>query len=98
MSMQFKAETNPKHEKEVSLHRNTSIMVYSVPMIKHNHDVGTISFLCSILISIFLVINNIWFALKILNLYLVENGINILKNVSAVLIVIMMSQIFMFQE
>ena len=46
MSMQFKEENNHKHEKEVSLHHNTCIMVDSVPMIKHKHDMGTISFIC----------------------------------------------------
>ena len=94
MPMQFKEENNPKHEKEVSLHHNTSIMVDSVPMIKHKHDMGTISFICSILILRFLLINSIWLVPTILNVYLVEKGINVLNNVSAVLIVVMLSQMY----
>ena len=80
------------------MHHNTSIMVDSVPLIKHKHDVGTISFLCSILIFSFLLINHIWLVLTILNVDLVENGSNVLKNVSVVLIIVMMSQMYMFQE
>ena len=45
MSIQFKEEKNPKHE-EVSLHHNAPIMVDRTYMIKHNHDMGTISFIC----------------------------------------------------
>ena len=97
MYMKFKEENNPKHEKEVSLHHNTPIVVDSVPMVKHKHDVGTISFICSILIFIFLMINSLWFVLTIWNVNLVENGINVLNNVNAMLIVIMTSQIFRFQ-
>ena len=96
--MQFKEEKKPKHEKEVSLHHNEPIMVDSVSMVKHNHDMGTISFICSILIFIFLLFNSIWLVLTILNEDLVEKGINILNNVSAVLIVIMMIQMYRFQE
>ena len=55
MSMQFKEEKNHKHEKEVVLHHNAPIMVDSVPMVKHKHDVGTISFICSILIFNFVI-------------------------------------------
>ena len=87
MFVQFKEEKNPKHEKEVSLHHNVPIMVDSVPMIKHKCDVGTISFICSIFIFSFLLINNVWLVSTILNVNLVENGINVLNNVSVVLIV-----------
>ena len=87
--MQLKEEANPKHEKEVPLHHNTYITVYSFPMIKHNHDVGTISFICSILIFRFLLFSNIWLVPTILNEDLVENGINVLNNVSTMLIFIM---------
>ena len=71
MSMQFKEEKNPKHEKEVSLHHNAPIMVDSVSMVKHNHDMGTISFICSILIFIFLLFSSIWLVPTILNEFLV---------------------------
>ena len=73
-------------------------MVDSVPMIKQKHDMGTISFICSILIFIFLLINNVWLVSTILNVNLVENGINVLNNVNAMLIVIMISQMYRFQE
>ena len=72
-------------------------MVHSVPMIKHKHDMRTISFICSILIFDFLMFNNIWLVLTILNEDLVEKWINVLNNVSAVLIVVMMSKMYMFQ-
>ena len=98
MSMQFKKKKNPKHEKEVSLHHNAPIMVDSVPMVKHKHDVGTIAFICSILIFIFLLISSVWLVSTILNVNLVENGINVLNNVNAMLIVIMISQMYRFQE
>ena len=73
-------------------------MVDNVPIIKHKNDMGTNSFKCSILIFIFLLINSIWLALTILNVDLIENGINALKNYSIVLIAIMISQMYRFQE
>ena len=91
MSRQCKEENNPKHENEVSFHYNAPIMVDSVPMVKNKHDVGTLSFKCSILIFNFLLINNIYLVLTILNVDLVEKGINVVNNVSAVLIFIMIS-------
>ena len=54
----------------------------------------TIAFIYSILILILLLINNVWLVPIILNVDSVEKGINVLKNVSAVLIVIMMSQMY----
>ena len=98
MCIQFKEEKNPKHEKEVSLHHNTHIMLNSVPMVKHKHDMGTIYFICSILIFNFLLINSVLLVLTILNVNLVENGINVLNNVSVMLIVVMLSQMHRFQE
>ena len=82
----------------MSLHHNAPIMVDSVPMIKHKHDMSTIFFICSILIIRFLLINNIWLVPTILNVDLVEKIINVLNNANAVLIVIMMSQMYRFQE
>ena len=96
MSMQFKEEKNPKHEKEVSLHKNTSIMVDSVPMIKQRHYVCTIYFLCLILIFNFLLISSLWMVLTILKVDLVEKGVNVFNNVSAVLFVIQTSQMYRF--
>ena len=98
VSMQFKEEKKPKHEKEVSLHHNAPIMVDSVSMVKHNHDMGTISFICSILIFIFLLISSVWLDSTKLKVNLVGNGINVLNNVNVVLIVIMISQMYMFEK
>ena len=98
MSMQCKEENNPKHEKEVAFHYNSPIMVNSVPMVKHKHDMGIISFKCSMLIFNLLLIINILFVPTILNEDFVEKGINVLNNVSAVLIVVILSQMYMFQE
>ena len=88
---------NPKHEREVSFHYNAHIMVYSVPMVKHKHDMGTISFICSIVIFIFLLISSIWLVPTTLNEYLIEECIHVHNNVSAVLIVVMMSQKYRFK-
>ena len=93
MSMQCKEKNNPKHEKEVSFHYNAPVLVDS-----GQHDMGTISLKCSMLIFNLLLINNIWFVPTILNEYFVKKGINVLNNVSAVLIVVMLSQMYRFQE
>ena len=61
MSMQCKEKNNPKHEKEVSFHYDAPVMVDMVSMVKNGHDMGTISFICSMLIFNLLVINSIWF-------------------------------------
>ena len=59
---------------------------------------GTISFKCSILIFILLLINSIWFVPTILNEDLIGNKINVLINVSGMLIVVMLSHMYKFQE
>ena len=98
MSMQFKEENNPKHEKELSLHHDAPIIIDSVHMVKHKHDMGTISFICSILILSFLLINNTWLVLIVLNVDLVEKGIGVVNNASAVLIVVMMIRMYRIEE
>ena len=65
-------------------------MVDGATVIKIQHDMGTISFKCSMLIFSLLLINIIWFVPTILNEDFVEKGINVLNNVSALLIVFMM--------
>ena len=92
MSMKCKDKKNPKHEKEVPFHYNEHVMVHSVSMVKNQHDMGTISFKCSILIFNFLLINS----LVLTNL--IEKGIDVLNNVSTLLIVVMPSQMYRFQE
>ena len=82
----------------MAFHYNAPVMVDSVSMVKIQHDMGTISFKCSKLIFILLLINNIWFVPTILNEDLVEKWINVLNNVSVVLIVIMLNQMYKFQE
>ena len=70
-------------------------------MVKYKHDMGTISFICSMLIFNLLLITSIWFVPIILNEDFVEKGIkviNVLNNVSAVLIVVMIIHIYRFQE
>ena len=74
MSMQFKEEKNPKHKKEVSLHHNASIIIDSVPIIKHKHDMSTISFICFIFIFIFPLSNIIWLVPTKLKVDLIEKG------------------------
>ena len=96
MSMQCQEKKNPKHKKEVLLHYNTPIMVDSVSMVKIQHVMGTISFKCSMLVFSLLLISNIWFVPIIWNGYFVEKGINVLNNISEVLIVVMMSQVYRF--
>ena len=65
-------------------------------MVKHKHDMGIISFICSMVILSLLLINSIWFVPTILNKDFLEKGINVLNNVSAVLIVVMLSQMYRF--
>ena len=79
MSMQVKEEKNPKHEEEVSLHHNTSIMVDNFPMTKHKHDTSTNSFTYSMLIFILLLISSIWLIPRILNEDFMEKGVNVLN-------------------
>ena len=67
-------------------------------MVKSQHDMGTISFKCSMLVFNLLLISSIWFVSTILNEDFVEKGINVLNNVSAMLIVVMLSQMYRFHE
>ena len=94
MSIQCKEEKNPKHEKEVSIHYDAPILVDSVSMVKSQHGLGTISFTGSMFIFNLLLINSMWLVLTMLN----EDVINVLNNVSAVLIVVLLSQMYRFQE
>ena len=99
MSMQVKEEKNPKHEEEVSLHHSTSIMVDNGPMKKHKHDTSTNSFTYSMLIfSLLLISSIIWLVPTILNEDFVKKGVNVLNNICAVLMIIMLSQMYRFQE
>ena len=98
MSMQVKEDKNPKHEEEVSLHHNTSTMVDNVPMINPKHDTSTNSFTYSMLIFILLLISSIWLIPTILNEDFVEKGVNVLNNICAVLIIVMLSHMYRFQE
>ena len=94
MSMQCQEKKNPKHKKEVPFHYHTPVMIDSVSMVKIQHDMGTMSFKCSILVFSLLLINSIWFTPAILNEDFVEKWINVLKNINAVLIVVMMIQVY----
>ena len=96
MAMQCKEKKNHKHEKEVSFHYNALVMDDSVSMVKNQDDMGTISFICSMLVFILLLINSIWFIPTMLNEDFVEKGINVLNNISAVLIFVMMIQVYRF--
>jgi hypothetical protein len=94
MSIQYKEEKNPKHEKEVSFHYNALVLVDSVSMVKSHHGSGTISFTCSMFIFSLLLISCMWLGPTMLN----EDVINVLNNVSAMLIVVLLSQMYRFQE
>ena len=96
MSLQCQEKNNHKHEKKVSFHYNAHVMVDSVSMVKNQHDMGTISSKCSMLISSLVLINSIWFVPTILNEDFMEKGINVLNNVSALLILVMLIQMYRF--
>ena len=98
MSMQVKEEKNPKHEEEVSLHHNTSTMLDNVHVIKHKFDTSTNSFTYSMFIFILLLISSIWLIPRILNEDFEEKGVNILNNLYAVLMIVMLSLMYRFQE
>ena len=87
MSIQCKEEKKPKHENEVSFHYNAPVLVDSVSMVKSQHGSGTISFTCSMFIFSLLLISSLWLGPTMLN----EDVINVLNNVSAMLIVIFLS-------
>ena len=50
------------------------------------------------LVFILLLINSIWFIPTILNEDFVEKGVNVLINICAVLIIVMLSHMYKFQE
>ena len=73
-------------------------MIDSVSMVKSQHDMCIISFKCLMLVFNLLLINSIWFIPTILTADFLEKWINVLNNVSAVLIVVMLSQLYRFRE
>jgi hypothetical protein len=93
MSIQCKEEKNLKHEKEVSFHYNAPVLVDSVSMVKSEHGSGTISFTCSMFIF-----SSLWLGPTMLNEDVIKNVINVLNNVSAALIIALLSQMYRFQE
>jgi hypothetical protein len=98
VSVKSKEESNPKHEMEVSMHRNT--MMNIVPVWKEKHDVGAFSFtsLYSVLLFSFLLFSSIWLIAAAVNVDVIVNGINVLNNISAVVIILVMRQMYRFQE
>jgi hypothetical protein len=98
MSIQCKEEKKPKHEKEVSIHYDAPVLVDSVSMVKSQHGLGTISFTGSMFIFNLLLINNMWLGPTMLNEDVTKNVINVLNNVSAVLIVVLLRKMYRFQE
>ena len=68
-------------------------------MIKHKHDTSTNSFTYSMFIFSLLLINSIiWLVPTILNEDFVKKEVNVLHNICVVLIIVMLSQIYRFQE
>jgi len=98
VSVKSKEESNPKHDMEVSMHRNT--MMNIVPVWKEKHDVGAFSFtsLYSVLLFSFLLFSSVWLIAATVNVDVIINGINVLSNVSAVMITVVMRQMYRFQE
>jgi hypothetical protein len=90
MSIQCKEEKNPKHEKEVSNHYDAPVLVDSV-LDKSQHGMGTISFTCSMFIFGLLLISSMWLGPTMLNEDVIKNVIDVLNNVSAVLIFVLLS-------
>ena len=97
MSIQCKEEKKPKHEKEVSFHYNAPVLVDSVSMVKSQHGSGTISLTCSMFIFSLLLIRSMWLGPTMLNEDVIKNVIDVLNNVSEVLIVVLLSQMYRFQ-
>ena len=97
-SVKSKEESNPKHEMEVSMHRNT--MMNIVPVWKEKHDVGAFSFtsLYSVLLFNFLLFIGIWLIATMVNVDVIVNGFNVLNNISAVVIILVMRQMYRFQR
>jgi hypothetical protein len=82
----------------VSFHYNAPVLVDSASMVKSQHGLGTISFIGSMFIFSLLLINSMWLVPTMLNEDVIKNVISVLNNVSAVLIVILLSQMYRFQE
>jgi hypothetical protein len=85
-------------EKEVSFHYNAPVLVDSVSMVKRHHGSGTISFTCSMFIFSLLLISSTWLGPTMLNEDVIKNVINVLNNVDTMLIVVLLSQMYRFQE
>ena len=84
---------------EVSLHENISNSKHEVvPVVKDKYDVGTFSFasVYSILIFNFLLFNSVWLIATTMIMEMHENLINVLNNVSVVLILVVVSQMYKF--
>ena len=86
-------------QQEVSLHENISNSKNEVvQVVKDKYDVGTFSFasVYSILLFSFLMFNSVWLIATIVNVEMNENLINVLNNVSIVLILVVVSQMYKF--
>lgn len=83
-----------KVQQEVLSHE----VVDLVPFIKGKHVDGAISFksIYLVLLLILLLFNSVWLVAKIVNEDMFENVINVLKNVSAILIIVVMSLMYRF--
>jgi hypothetical protein len=98
MSIQCKEEKNLKHEEEVEFHYNAPILVDSISTVKSQHSSSTISFTCSMFIFSLLLISGMRLGPTMLNEDVIKNVVNVLNNVSAVLIVVLLRQMYRFQE
>lgn len=84
---------------QVSLHENIfDSKDEVVPLVKYKYEVGTFFFasIYSILLFIFLLFSSIWLIATTVNVVMHENLINVLNNVSVVLIIVMVSQMYRF--
>ena len=86
-------------QQEGSLHENIFDSKHEVALVvKYKYDLGKFSFasIYSILLFIFHMFNSVWLIATIVNVEINENLINVLNSVSAVLIVVMVSQMYRF--
>ena len=86
-------------QQEVSLHENISDSKDEfVPVVKDKYDVGTFSLtsIYSVLLFNVLLFNSVWLIATTVNVEMHENLINVLNNVSTILIVVMVSQMCKF--
>jgi hypothetical protein len=67
-------------------------------MVKSQHGLGTISFTGSMFIFSLLLISSMWLGPTMLNEDVIKNVINVINNVSAMLIVVLLRQMYRFQE